>query len=191
MLTHSQQYSCPRCKAHVENEAASCWCFDLYCMSCYALAIFCKCKLPALRMQGCDNCDHSVALEGYDLDHLEMFGFQYGQDESDHIEEPPIQCVACEEGLMRQRFCFLEHRDICGHCHKVDRQEDILPCSSKSCLGDEEGMFHSSCMTAVGEDIFQCQTCLDAGAPIKSDGSSEEDRGEDEEAETDDEDIDQ
>eukprot|EP00746_Dinoflagellata_sp_MGD_P155465 gnl/MRDRNA2_/MRDRNA2_85393_c0_seq2.p1 gnl/MRDRNA2_/MRDRNA2_85393_c0~~gnl/MRDRNA2_/MRDRNA2_85393_c0_seq2.p1 ORF type:complete len:248 (-),score=36.60 gnl/MRDRNA2_/MRDRNA2_85393_c0_seq2:241-906(-) len=168
------QNSCPRCKVPVESDDASCWCFDLYCMHCYSLAIFCECKNPAYRKESCDTCDHSVAVVGYALEDLEEKGFKYGHEEIEDLGATPAQCTACGEGYLRQRFCFLEHRDLCGHCHKVDNQDDIHRCSSKSCCGDEEGMFHTSCMVCVKEETYQCFACRDADIPLESEDSEDE-----------------
>eukprot|EP00746_Dinoflagellata_sp_MGD_P063775 gnl/MRDRNA2_/MRDRNA2_267290_c0_seq1.p2 gnl/MRDRNA2_/MRDRNA2_267290_c0~~gnl/MRDRNA2_/MRDRNA2_267290_c0_seq1.p2 ORF type:complete len:103 (+),score=20.86 gnl/MRDRNA2_/MRDRNA2_267290_c0_seq1:607-915(+) len=78
-------------------------------------------------------------------------------------------------GLPFRSFLFLEHRDVCGQCHKVDRQDDIVRCCTRTCVGDEEAMFHSQCMHKIKDDIYMCIACFAAGnEPESEDEDSEE-----------------
>ena len=106
---------------------------------------------------------------------LEDQGYQYKKvDIGSELAEQTIPCMSCNEGYLTEVLSFLHENDVCGECHRVSNQHHILPCSSNECCGDEEGMFHQSCMLSLGDDIFQCRPCHAAGVPLETAGAEEE-----------------
>ena len=81
---------------------------------------------------------------------------------------------------MQLQLNFLEHREVCGFCHKVNDQSSLEPCSSESCQGDEKGMFHTRCMVHICKDLYQCKVLdVDSGEDEGEDsgGPSDEEAG--------------
>lgn len=113
-------------------------------------------------------CGFTQPLVGSGLLHIESFGFLYGQE---RVIDLDTMCAYCGEGRLSLRLNELDDRDVCGLCHKVDRQETIRPCSAIACVGGGDGMHHSSCMVRTGIDLFTCRACLLAGVALENDDS--------------------
>ena len=92
-------------------------------------------------------------------------GFAFGQDEDLRRDAASQQSNQCEAGHVVEIFNYLEHREVCGSCHETHEQMAMEPCCSQSCCGDDEAIFHASCMVQVGTDVFQGHLCRQAGVP--------------------------
>eukprot|EP00929_Paragymnodinium_shiwhaense_P036608 TRINITY_DN19592_c0_g3_i1.p1 TRINITY_DN19592_c0_g3~~TRINITY_DN19592_c0_g3_i1.p1 ORF type:complete len:370 (-),score=38.15 TRINITY_DN19592_c0_g3_i1:291-1400(-) len=166
-------YKCPRCTASIQSSAESCWCFELFCSRCDKLSMFCTCRSPVLASKVCDACGYQEPCCGIRLETLDMHGFQLdGQCGDDQQNGTP--CDKCGEGHYQLILSRLDDRDVCGSCHGVENQGQIVPCSSVCCVGDEEAMFHEYCMRNVLKDIFQCLPCVESRQPLEHDSEEDE-----------------
>eukprot|EP00929_Paragymnodinium_shiwhaense_P002857 TRINITY_DN103170_c0_g1_i1.p1 TRINITY_DN103170_c0_g1~~TRINITY_DN103170_c0_g1_i1.p1 ORF type:complete len:343 (+),score=45.87 TRINITY_DN103170_c0_g1_i1:143-1171(+) len=164
---HAQQAVCPKCGTKVDDETSPCWCFEVACIHCHCLAIFCECQQQAMVHKLCDSCGFRSASDNSKLKWLRAMGFEYGQDPDEELARTGL-CPACHEGVVCLVPNYTEGMDICGWCKRVDRQTAFAPCESENCIGDEEGMFHECCMKELSTGQLQCAVCFDAGVPLES-----------------------
>ena len=162
---------CPRCSTELQAIADPCWCYDVCCLSCDAIAILCECQKQALCFKSGDTCDYVEHVRDSTLANLKNLGFHYGEERRED-DWSCQSCTQCEHDHLSLGLNCLNGRHVCGVCNRVDNQLEMVPCSAKNCVGAEEAIFHKKCVVKTGPDLYTCRACLLAGSTLDSSDSS-------------------
>ena len=149
-----------------------CWCCELFCSKCHAVSALCLCAEPALQSKECDQCGIRSSVCGLSLETIASNGYVLSEAEG----VVAGTCKSCGDGFLTTSFNFISGCDICGECHRINDQENMVPCNSSECCGDVEAMFHQRCMVPVGSEVFQCRPCYAVGAVLE-DGTDDDSSG--------------